>query len=158
MTTPLVKRFETAAPTEADSRLAQDSSRRLAPYLSKRRKMRVQIVPEDGGAEEQEPLVLPEAVLDLLFAILTEMAEGNAITLIPVHAELTTQQAADLLNVSRPFLVDLLDRGEIAHRKVGSHRRVLFRDLMVYRKQSEIKRQQAMDELVAEGQRLDMGY
>jgi excisionase family DNA binding protein len=133
------------------------SSRRLAPYIAKHRKVRVQVVSEEGRAEE-EPLVLPAPVLDLLFAILTEMAEGNAVTLIPIHAELTTQQAADLLNVSRPFVVELLEKGEIPHRKVGTHRRILFSDLMRFKEQSEAQRQKALDELVAQAQEEDMGY
>ena len=157
MTTLLKKGPQTVAPSEADSRLARDSSRRLAPYLAKRRKVRVQVISEDGPAEE-EPLVLPAPVLDLLFAILTEMAEGNAVTLIPIHAELTTQQAADLLNVSRPFVIELLERGEIPHRKVGTHRRILFRDLMAYKQRSDAQRQKALDELAAQAQDEDMGY
>jgi excisionase family DNA binding protein len=156
MTTLLKKRPQTVTPSEADRLAARDSSRRLAPYLAKKRKVRVQGVPEGGRAEESLPL--PAPVLDLLFAILTEMAEGNAVTLIPIHAELTTQQAADLLNVSRPFVVELLEKGEIPHRKVGTHRRILFRDLMEFKQHSEAKRKKALDELVAEAQEQDMGY
>jgi excisionase family DNA binding protein len=151
------KRPQTVTPSAADSLVARDSSRRLAPYLARRAKVRVQVVSEEGQPEE-EPLVLPAPVLDLLFAILTEMAEGNAVTLIPIHAELTTQQAADLLNVSRPFVVELLEKGEIPHRKVGTHRRILFSDLMAFKQRSEARRQKALDELVAQAQEEDMGY
>lgn len=157
MTTLLSKKPRTVTPSEADSLAARDSSRRLAPYLAKKRKMRVQVVPE-GGKAEAESLPLPAPVLDLLFAILTEMAEGNAVTLIPIHAELTTQQAAELLNVSRPFLVELLEKGKIPHRKVGTHRRILFRDLMAFKQRSDARRKKALDELAAQAQAEDMGY
>ena len=157
MTTLLRKNPQTVTPTEADSLTARDSSRRLAPYLAKKRKVRVQLVPE-GGRAEAESLPLPRPVLDLLFAILTEMAEGNAVTLIPIHAELTTQQAADLLNVSRPFVVELLEKGTIPHRKVGTHRRILFRDLMAFKQRSEARRKKVLDQLAADAQEQDMGY
>jgi excisionase family DNA binding protein len=157
MTMLLKKGPQTVTPSVEDSLAARDSSRRLAPYLAGRRKVRVQVIPEEGRADE-EPLVLPASVLNLLFTILTEMAEGNTVTLIPIHAELTTQQAADLLNVSRPFVVELLEKGEIPHRKVGTHRRVLFSDLMAYKQRSDAKRQKALDELVAQAQEENMGY
>ncbi|MCI0507572.1 MAG: excisionase family DNA-binding protein [Gammaproteobacteria bacterium] len=86
------------------------------------------------------------------------MAEGEAMTLILQDAELTTQQSADFLNVSRPFFVKLLEEGNLAFHKVGSHRRVYFRDLVAYKKHSMDERRQALDELSAQAQDINMGY
>jgi excisionase family DNA binding protein len=147
--------LEPVAPTEDDSRQAQESVRRLAPHLAARRGLRIQIV-EDG--QPKETLAIPAAALRLLADILTEMAQGNAVTLIPIHAELTTQQAANVLNVSRPFLVRLLERGEIPHRKVGTHRRVLFQDLLDYKHRIDAAREATLEELAAQAQELGMGY
>jgi excisionase family DNA binding protein len=151
----LLSQFETVTPTQADSELAQESSRRLATYLGTENGLRVQVVSEGS---EGAPLVIPASALRLLSEILTEMAKGNAVTLIPSPAELTTQQAADLLNVSQTFLAELLDKGEIPHRKVGPHQRVLLSDLLEYKRRSDVNRLKALEELVAEGQALNMGY
>ena len=152
----LSENFETVAPTEADTQLARESSRRLAAYrLGRRTSVRIQVL-DDG--EEAETVAVPTSALRLLMHVLTEMAQGNAVTLIPVHAELTTQQAADLLNVSRPFLVGLLESGQLPFRKVGTHRRVLFRDVMAYKQHKDAERLKALNELTAQAQELNMGY
>ena len=151
-------------PTETDVELARESSRRLGPALaqSTARAGGAQFAPpfrllmEVGGETKQ--LEIPLSALTLLQRILTEMAAGNAVALYPIHAELTTQEAADLLCVSRPYLTGLLDRGEIPCRKVGTHRRVLCEDLFNYKKTIDDLRRVALDELVAQAQELDMGY
>ena len=99
---------------------------------------------------------LPHSILKVLVEVVHEMARGNAVRVMPIHAELTTQQAAELLNVSRPFLVSLLEKGEIKYRKVGTHRRILLEDLLVYKDRRDRERLSALDELAKEDQRLGL--
>lgn len=155
MSSLISKTIEPVTPTANEALLARESSRLLASHVSESRDLKIQIIEDEQPAES---LSLPASAVHLLVALLTEMAEGNAITLIPVHAELTTQQAADLLNVSRPYLVRLLDEHTIPYRKVGTHRRVLFSDLMAYKKQVEEARLTALDQLAEQAQKLNMGY
>ena len=110
---------EVVTPTRADAALAKVSGQTLAAHLRRKGELRLEVKTE-GPAEE---LVLPASALRLLVRALVEMGKGNAVTLTPLLAELTSQQAADLLNVSRPHLVKLLDEGVIPSWKVGSHRR-----------------------------------
>ncbi len=143
-------------PTELEAQLSQESSRILAAYLPANSKTRQLKIVEDDGSEQT--VEIPANAFHLLVEILTQMAQGNAVTLVPLHAELTTQEAADVLHVSRPFLVNLLESGEIPFRKVGRHRRVRFQDLMDYKTRIDSARSGALDELVAQAQELDMGY
>jgi excisionase family DNA binding protein len=146
---------EPVAPTETEALLARETSRLLASHVRTGKNLRIRIMDNEKAGDLMS---LPAPAVRLLLDILTEMAQGNAITLIPVHAELTTQQAADLLNVSRPHLVGLLEDGKIPHRKVGTHRRVLFHDLMAYKKRIDQEREKVLDQLTEEAQELDMGY
>jgi excisionase family DNA binding protein len=153
---------KTVAPTAADTELARDSSHQLSELLGRHHdigkhlsefQLRIKTVDEP-----EEVVVIPVSALRLMADILMQMAHGNAVTLMPVHAELTTQQAADLLNVSRPFLIGLIDGGKIPHRKVGTHRRIRFDDLMAYKQNIDQQRIQALEELAREAQELDLGY
>jgi excisionase family DNA binding protein len=153
MSTLIPEQFETVAPSEADARLALETSRLLATRkLGKRASVRLRL------DDEAEPLVVPAAAFRLFLHLLTEMAQGNAVTIIPTHAELTIQQAADLLNVSRPYLVKLLDEGKIPSRAVGRYRKVRFDDLMVFKRKDDESRAKVLDQLAAEAQELGMGY
>lgn len=154
MTATLNDEYVTASPNDEELRVARESSRRLASRLPTARVLRLEV---DDGATREE-VVIPLVAAKLLQHILTEMARGNTVTLIPVHAELTTQEAADLLNVSRPHLVKLLDGGDIPSRKVGTHRRVLFRDLMEYKQKTAAARLKALEELAELDQELGLGY
>ncbi|MBL8475995.1 MAG: helix-turn-helix domain-containing protein [Methyloversatilis sp.] len=143
-------------PTEAEATLARESSRLLSLYLSSHEETQAIRVVDQGG--EHEAVRVPTAAYRLLIDILAEMAQGNAVSLIPVHAELTTQEAADMLNVSRPYLVKLLDGGGIPFHKVGTHRRVYYQDLVNYKNRIDTERLEALEELTAQAQELNMGY
>jgi excisionase family DNA binding protein len=143
---------DTVSPDDVDHKQVTESSQQLAGVLAgrKRKSYRLTI---DG-----EPCDIPEAALRMLKDLLVQLSMGNAVTLMPIHAQLTTQEAADLLSVSRPYLVKLLEAGEIPHHTVGTHRRVLLKDLMEYKRRSDQKRLKALEELAADAQELGLGY
>ena len=143
--------------TPEDSRLARESVEQLArlrTFRSKRRRVRYRVETENGPVDS---VAIPAAAAVLLERILAEMAQGNSVTLMPVHAELTTQQAADILKVSRPFLVERLEKGEIPFRLVGTHRRIRLADVMRYKEQSDRRRLDALEKLAALDQALERG-
>lgn len=141
---------EAVAPSEAEVIQAKESLRRLVVHVKE--------VVGVRSAGSEETIELPRIAVRLLMDILRQLAAGNAVTMVPVHAELTTQQAAEILGISRPFLIKQLNQGLIPHRKVGRHRRILFVDLMSYKRAMDAAREKALNELSQQAQELEMGY
>lgn len=137
-------------PTENEVRAASEAARLLAKALTPDG---LPISVEKNG--DQFLLELPAPLGQLMLDVLTHVGRGEMITLVPYGAELTTKEAADLLNVSRPFLVKLLDEGVIDHHKVGSHRRIRANELLAYKAKRDEERRAAMTELQRLGQEFD---
>jgi excisionase family DNA binding protein len=148
MSTPVLEK-PTTLPSKEDSALAQQASRAIAT----KQPSELRVTLDDG-----QELVLPKAATRLIAHLLTEMAQGNAVTIIPIHANLTTQEAADYLNVSRPHLVSLLEGGKMPFHMTGTHRRIRFEDLVTFKASSEKRRRDIMEELAAQSQQEGMGY
>jgi excisionase family DNA binding protein len=151
-----VQIHETPTPTEADARQARESLQQISHFLTfgmSDLSIRIQ-----NDEQIDAEVTLPASALRLLKDILAEMAQGHAVALLPVKAELTTQQAADLLNVSRPYLIGLLEDRKIPFRLVGQHRRVRLDDLLAYKRKDDEDRRRVADELAADAQELGMGY
>jgi excisionase family DNA binding protein len=103
-------------------------------------------------------LHLPTFAARLLVDALTALAEGHAVTVVPVPAELTTQEAADILNVSRPYLIKLLDERKLPYRRVGNRRKVLLEHVLTYKRSDDKFRQGILDELSQEAQSVGLEY
>lgn len=144
-------------PTPEAVQEAQAALRQLAPLGASDAPVRYVRVAADGESSEK-PVTVPRQAFELFLEILGQMANGNAVTIVPVHAELTTQQAADLLNVSRPHLVSVLERGGLPFRRVGTHRRILAADLLAYREREAALARAALAELTQQAQDLGLDY
>lgn len=141
-------------PNPTEITLARSSAQRLGSLVRGSEPLRVRVI----DREQEAPIELPAGAVDLLLDILGAMAAGQGVTIIPENAELTTVQAAGVLNVSRPFLIKLLEDSAIPHRKVGKHRRVRMEDVMAYKARIDRDREAVLDALVVEGQEQGMGY
>jgi excisionase family DNA binding protein len=141
-------------PSVQEAALARSSGQSLARLIRKNRPLKLKVT----DADQEQPIELPPGAVLLLMDILEAMAAGRGITLIPENAELTTVQAADVLNVSRPFLIKLLEEKALPCRKVGAHRRIRMEDVMAYKARIDADREAVLDQLVAEAQEHDMGY
>lgn len=141
-------------PDEEDITTADAALEHVRAYLARHpagpEKVRL-VVEEDGGE-----LVVPRAAVELLARILAHMAAGRGVSVVPADAELTTQQAADLLNVSRPYLIALVEAGQIAYRKVGTHRRIRAASLLEFMRHDDQQRRKAADELTAVSQEIGL--
>ncbi|CBL47323.1 Excisionase/Xis, DNA-binding protein [gamma proteobacterium HdN1] len=141
-------------PTDLDIEQAKVSSRTLSKY-AKVDHVQLSLRTPNGESDE---VILPGIVVQMLLGVLSEVSKGNAVSIIPRHQEVSTQEAANILNVSRPFFVGLLESGEIPFRKVGAHRRVLLLDVLEYQNCNAQRRHNVLDELAELSQAEDMGY
>ncbi|MEV7786253.1 helix-turn-helix domain-containing protein [Streptomyces sp. NPDC088106] len=143
-------------PGVVDARDAQRALRRINGYLSRTAHSNedIQVHLETGATDEA--LVLPRPVAEMFASMLAALANGQGVQIMPVDAVLTTQQAADMLNVSRPYLIGLLESGEIPYKLVGRHRRIRFADLRQYLREDDAKRKEAADELMELDQELGL--
>ena len=144
------------APNDALAAEAKAAARALSRLLRLHTKSSVRFLLE--GPRKAGAVTLPRAALDLLVELLAQMAGGHAVEVVPVQAEITTQQAADMLNVSRPYLVRLLDEGKIPCSKVGPRRRIRRADVLTYKQIDEERRRGAAEELASEAEKLGLGY
>jgi excisionase family DNA binding protein len=144
----------TIRPGDADAQLASRAARRIRDYLTTHPgadPVRIQ-----GELAGDDALVVPRSAAVMLAQILAMLANGQGVQIMPDAAELTTQQAADFLNVSRPYLIKLLEAGEIPFHMVGTHRRIRFQDLREYGRNDDLARRRAADELTRLSQELGL--
>ena len=152
----VAERSDPVEPTRDEMAEARESYKELEKYFSDGEPTLTVQIEENG--ESTGAINLPKSAVQLLYQLLDEMGKGNSVSLIPIKAELTTQQAADLLNVSRPYLIDLLEDRKIDYHKTGSHRRIKIEDLLEYKQQRAEEKTEALDNLVEKTQELGLGY
>ena len=139
-------------PGDVDTEVAGRAARRISDYLSSH--PGEDLIEALGEVGAEDALVIPRPTVVMLAQVLSLLESGHGVQIIPKDAELTTQQAADVLNVSRPYLIGLLESREIPFRKVGRHRRITFEALMEYKRQDDSKRRAAADDLADLSQEL----
>ncbi len=147
----------TTTPSVEVAEIARSAVRALSAVQRRARTART-VSLKTMDPDDDQTVTLPAEAFQLLVEIVGQMALGNAVTVVPMHAEVTTQQAANFLNVSRPFLISLLEAGKLPFRKVGAHRRVRMADLLAYKQRDEEARRKVLDELAADAQDNDLGY
>lgn len=132
-------------PSPEEAALAKLSSREMAAHVETRAStQQVSFTRKDGKPQQVE---VPVSALRLLIDILTELGDGNTVKMIPVHAEMTTQEASDVLNMSRPTFIKLLDAEEIPYHRVGNRRKVKYSDVIAYKNAVDQKRLETLESL-----------
>ena len=137
-------------PPKEEIAQAKEASRQLARLLPDGHQS-LRLV---NGNNQHEMIAIPPSALRMLVDILTQLGQGHPVTLVPGKVELTTQEVADYLNVSRPYVVGLVESGKLPARKVGTHRRIAFEELVRYDEMDRKVRRTALDELAAIDQEL----
>lgn len=135
---------DVVAPTMEDMQAARETVRLLAPY-GNTRKVKLCI----DGSDPVESIELPSSIFMQIIELLARLGNGDAVTIVPVQAELTTTQAAELLGVSRPFLIKLLERNELPFHMVGTHRKLKARDVTRYKMERGARRRDTLKALAA---------
>jgi excisionase family DNA binding protein len=146
--------FSSIDPDDIDAELVERAARRITDYLDGHPDE--DLIEALGEVGTEDALVIPRATVVLFAQILDLLAQGHGVAIIPKEAELSTQQAADTLNVSRPYLIGLLESGRIPFRKVGRHRRIRLEDLLDYQRQDDLSRRVAADKLAELSEDLDL--
>lgn len=145
------------SPEEAEQ--AKTAQRCIMAALDHSRAYRIAVLDESGQpADDMPSIAVPPRVLRLFADLLGRMSQRQPVALVTYKYELSTQEAAMVLNVSRPFVVKEVEAGKIPFRKVGTHRRILFEDLMAYQAKSRQNSELALAELAQEAQDLNLGY
>ncbi len=144
----------TILPSSKVAAIAKKSSQLLSGLLETKAEFQDVTLSNPEGIDKT--ISVPVDALSLLVSIMSEMGQGNSVKLVPIHTELTTQEAANLLNVSRPSIIKILDKGDIPHTVTGNRRKVRFVDLQKYQYGLQAKRLESLDELSALDQKLDL--
>lgn len=146
----------TTLPTAEEIALAKLGSQELSAVVeSNGEAQRINIIDKTGKLHE---VAIPASALKLMIEVLTQLGEGNSVNITPVHAELTTQEGADMLNMSRPTFIKLLDSGVIPFNRIGNRRKVPFSSVIEYKQNLEEQRLAVLDELSTLDQEFGMGY
>jgi len=144
---------------DAPTPVTDDAPATLADFLRRHPTptARVQLVDDDSA--ETTTITVPSEALKMFMEILDHVKDGTSVSVVPAISELTTQQAADLLGVSRPYLINkvLIPTGPLSFRTVGRHRRIRFSELDEYRREDELRRTAAADAVtgISKDARLD---
>lgn len=143
-------------PSAEEIALAKLGSQELSAVLEiNGEAQKINVIDKEGKTHE---VTIPSSALNMMVEVLTQLGQGNSVSITPIHAELTTQEGADMLNMSRPTFIKLLDSQEIPFSRTGNRRKVAYADLMAYKQRLEQRRLAALDELSALDQEMGMGY
>ena len=145
--------FEPASLLEEETLSAKELSRNLTGLLNGGERLTLHLTNQTGQSLET---TINTSAIKLLARILTTLAEGHKVALIPMESELTTQEAAEIMGVSRPYVVGLLEKGNIPFRKIGTHRRIKLQDLMEFSKRNQEARQKGVQELTEHNEALGL--
>ncbi|AUI88979.1 DNA-binding protein (plasmid) [Vibrio azureus] len=146
----------TKLPSAEDMALAKLGSQELSAVIEiNGEAQRINVVDKSGNTHG---VTIPASALNMMIEVLTQLGQGNSVSITPIHAELTTQEGADMLNMSRPTFIKLLDSGDIPYSRTGNRRKVAYVDLMEYKNRLEENRLADLAELSALDQEMDMGY